>query len=128
VLEVIEKNGLEDVVIVVVRYFGGTLLGAAGLVRAYGKAAAMAVEAAGIAGAAPAEELLILAGYPFLGAIRNEIEKSGFVIRGVQYGMDAEIAVQAPKARIGAFLARVADLTGGTAVVETIGISQFFFI
>ena len=48
VLEVIKKSGVEGTVVVVTRYFGGILLGAAGLVRAYSKAAAMAIEEAGI--------------------------------------------------------------------------------
>ena len=48
VLEVIKKSGVDGTVVVVTRYFGGILLGAAGLVRAYSKAAAMAIEEAGI--------------------------------------------------------------------------------
>ena len=48
-LGVIEKKDLYDVVIVVTRYFGGVLLGAGGLARAYGQAAAMAAELAGAA-------------------------------------------------------------------------------
>ena len=48
VLEAIKKLGVEDTAVVVTRYFGGTLLGASGLVRAYGKSAAMGIEAAGI--------------------------------------------------------------------------------
>ncbi|WP_163194482.1 YigZ family protein [Clostridium thermarum] len=47
VLEIIKKNNITDVVVVVTRYFGGVLLGAAGLVRAYSKAAALAVKEAG---------------------------------------------------------------------------------
>ena len=49
VLEIIQKGGLTDAVIVVTRYFGGTLLGTGGLKRAYSAAAAAAVKAAGIA-------------------------------------------------------------------------------
>ncbi len=48
VLDVIRKTGLEDVCVVVTRYFGGTLLGAGGLVRAYTAAAKMAIDNAGI--------------------------------------------------------------------------------
>ena len=48
VLDVIRKSGLEDVCIVVTRYFGGTLLGAGGLVRAYTAAAKMAIDKAGV--------------------------------------------------------------------------------
>ena len=48
VLDVIRKSGLEDVCVVVTRYFGGTLLGAGGLVRAYTAAAKMAIDKAGV--------------------------------------------------------------------------------
>lgn len=47
-LEVLQKQGLTDCVVVIVRYFGGILLGTGGLVRAYSKGAAVAVQAAGI--------------------------------------------------------------------------------
>ena len=46
VLEVIKKEGLTDVAVVVTRYFGGILLGAGGLVRAYGKSAKLGIDAA----------------------------------------------------------------------------------
>lgn len=48
VLDVIVKSGCDNSCVVVVRYFGGTLLGAGGLVRAYARSAAIALEAAGI--------------------------------------------------------------------------------
>ncbi len=48
VLEVLRKSGLDDACVVVTRYFGGILLGAGGLVRAYTAAAKLAIEAAGI--------------------------------------------------------------------------------
>lgn len=48
VLEVLKKNDLTDVAVVVTRYFGGILLGGGGLIRAYSKGAASAIEAAGI--------------------------------------------------------------------------------
>ena len=48
VLDVIRKNGCTDTAIVVIRYFGGTLLGTGGLVRAYSSAAAGALEKAEI--------------------------------------------------------------------------------
>jgi uncharacterized YigZ family protein len=121
VLDVIEKGGLEDVAIVVTRYFGGTLLGAAGLIRAYGKAASMAAEAAGVVERSLARELAVLVEYPLLGLVKNEIEKSGYVIRRIQYGVDAELTVQVPHAAAEAFCARVSELTADAALVEPIG-------
>lgn len=48
VLEVLQKQGLTDCVVVVTRYFGGILLGTGGLVRAYSRSASLAVQAGGI--------------------------------------------------------------------------------
>lgn len=63
VLDVIRKSGLEDVCIVVTRYFGGTLLGAGGLVRAYTAAAKMAVDRAGIVTYQNFSELRLILSY-----------------------------------------------------------------
>ena len=48
VLDVLQKQGITDCVVVVIRYFGGVLLGTGGLVRAYSKGASIAVQAAGV--------------------------------------------------------------------------------
>jgi len=121
VLDVIEKNRMEDVVIVVTRYFGGVLLGAAGLIRAYGKAAALAVEKAGVVERRIADEWSLLVEYPMFQPVRNDLEKNGYGIRGVQYASDVEISVQVPTERGEEFSRRLADLTNGTAIAEIVG-------
>ena len=63
VLEAIRKSGVEDVCIVVTRYFGGILLGAGGLVRAYSHSAVIAIEGAGIAVYEPFCEYELHCGY-----------------------------------------------------------------
>ena len=123
VLNVIEKNGLEDIAIVVTRFFGGTLLGAAGLVRAYGRAATMGVEKAGVVRYDLCDDIYIMAGYPLLGTIKNEIEKSGLFIKSLEYGIDVEITVQVGIEHSGAFIEKIADLTSGAAIVEKSGAS-----
>ena len=120
-LEVLEKNKIEDVVVVVTRYFGGVLLGAAGLIRAYGKAAAMAVEQAGVVERRIADEWSVLIEYPMLSPVKNELEKSGYGIRGIQYASDVEIAVQVPKENSTQFQQRLADITNGAAIAEIVG-------
>ena len=64
ILNVLTKNGLVNVLCVVTRYFGGVLLGAGGLVRAYTAAAAQAVEAAGVLDARPATLYRLTVPYP----------------------------------------------------------------
>ena len=63
VLDTIRKNGVNNVCVVVTRYFGGTLLGAGGLVRAYSHAAALAIEEAGIVTFEPYSEYSLKCGY-----------------------------------------------------------------
>jgi len=63
VLEIIKKMELEDLAIVVTRYFGGTQLGASGLIRAYGKSAAAGIEAAQIIFNKLCERLIITVEY-----------------------------------------------------------------
>lgn len=63
VLDVIRKSGVRNVCVVVTRYFGGTLLGAGGLVRAYSHAASLALEAAGIITYEPYAEYELRCGY-----------------------------------------------------------------
>lgn len=63
VLDVIRKSGVRNVCVVVTRYFGGTLLGAGGLVRAYSHAASLAIEGAGTITYEPYEEYELYCGY-----------------------------------------------------------------
>lgn len=69
IYEIIRKEGLTDVCIVVTRYFGGIMLGAGGLVRAYSKGAKLAVDAAEIKNMCRADRLLLTMDYTFYGKI-----------------------------------------------------------
>lgn len=71
VLDVILKNEVKDVCVVVTRYFGGVLLGAGGLVRAYSHGSKIALEAGGIITLAPCAVLQVEADYPFYERIRS---------------------------------------------------------
>ena len=64
ILDVIQKNGLRDVCIVVTRYFGGILLGKGGLTRAYSSAAAKAVASAPLKIMCDARDLKVTLEYP----------------------------------------------------------------
>lgn len=77
VLDVIRKRGLTDAAVVVVRYFGGILLGAPGLVRAYSGAASLAVEAAGIVRMVPLAELECAVSYSLWDKTQSAAAKLG---------------------------------------------------
>lgn len=72
-LEILKGNKLVNVVVVVTRYFGGTLLGRGGLIRAYGGATREAVKAAGIVRMVPARRVAITIDYVHSGKIENEL-------------------------------------------------------
>ena len=69
VLNAITRSGVVDAVVVVTRFFGGTLLGAGGLVRAYSSAASAAVKNAGVAAMTLCETFEIRVGYPLYDAL-----------------------------------------------------------
>ena len=93
VLEVLRGRELTEVVAVVSRWFGGTLLGAGGLVRAYGRATRLAVEAATVR-----HRELVLLGHVEVdhgqaGRVENELRQRGLTVRGTDYAARASVRV-----------------------------------
>ncbi len=78
-LEIIKKNGVTDIVVTVTRYFGGILLGASGLCRAYGSACADAIKLGGISKFIRFAKVNVKAGYADYPKIENEIKRSGAI-------------------------------------------------
>lgn len=90
-LEAIRKNGVTDVCVVVTRYFGGTLLGAGGLIRAYSHGAAIALEAAGIITYEPYDEITLACGYAEYQKYAALLANAGVIIDGVEYSADVTV-------------------------------------
>ena len=84
-LEILKAHEVVNVVVVVTRYFGGTLLGRGGLIRAYGGAARKALEAAGIVRMVPAQEVAITVDYVHSGKIQNELLNAGIILKDTEY-------------------------------------------
>lgn len=119
VLEVLRGAGVENVCCVVTRYFGGTLLGTGGLVRAYGRAARDALSEAGVARKQLWKKLDLILPYSYYERLRQETERCGGVMAGTEYGADICLHVLLPADRAPEFSARVTDLTrGGVACIE----------
>jgi uncharacterized YigZ family protein len=85
VLEVIKKNEVTDIAVVVTRYFGGVLLGAGGLVRAYSKGAAAAIKAAGIVEKVKGCLLTITIEYDLLGKLQYLCAQNQWHIEETEY-------------------------------------------
>lgn len=77
-MEVLKAQGLTDLLVVVTRYFGGVLLGAGGLVRAYSKATAEAIRAAGVVEMLPSRELSFSMPYPIWGKLESKLRGGDF--------------------------------------------------
>lgn len=121
VLDVIKKSGCEDVCVVVTRYFGGTLLGAGGLVRAYTEAAKLALEAAGIVTCAPHAVLRILCAYSDYQKISHELARAGGILDRTDFHESVELVAAVEKEAAPAFVSAVRELTAGQAEVAIIG-------
>lgn len=91
ILDVLEKQGLSDTVIVVTRYYGGILLGAGGLVRAYSQAAVAGVEAAGVVSAVLAVDLAITLNYSQVGKVQHLLAQRGALTLDSHFGQDVVI-------------------------------------
>lgn len=118
ILEVIRKKDLVNVTVVVTRYFGGILLGAGGLVRAYGKAASGGIENAGELLAKPCLEAVAHLEYTMLGRVRSMLTTEGFTISEIRYTDIVEVVVFLEKERIQFFEAQLTDLTNGQVLIE----------
>ena len=125
VLNVFRSAGIYNVCCVVTRYFGGVLLGAGGLVRAYSNTASIALEAAGIAVMRRANLVEISCAYSPAEKVRREIVRLGACNVEVSYGENVTFSAVLPIGTEEQIELRVADLTAGGAKVEYIG-EDFF--
>ena len=113
-MQVLQKENIFNVVCVVTRYFGGTLLGAGGLVRAYTKGAKIAIDAAGKSMKRVWSVLYIPCPYTFYERVKLETEAFGGVIRDTQFGAEVELEILVAQPQAQAFLDKILDMTSGT--------------
>ena len=114
IIEVIKARQVVDVCVVVTRYFGGILLGAGGLVRAYAHGAKIAVDAAGRSIKRIWTNVYLPCPYSWYERIRLEVAAFGGMIRETQFGADVELDLLLPEEQTQGFLERVTDLSAGT--------------
>ena len=113
-MQVLQRENLYNVVCVVTRYFGGVLLGAGGLVRAYTKGAKIAIDAAGKSMKRVWSVLYVPCPYSFYERLKLEVEASGGVIRDTQFGAEVELEILVSAPETDAFLEKLTDMTAGT--------------
>lgn len=117
-LEVIKKEDLRNVVVVVTRYFGGVKLGAGGLVRAYTKGAKIGLEAGKIVEKKPFIEVDISVDYTLLGKIQNELANREYTVKDIEYTDSVNIIVYCEKERLEKLSSLITEITSATAEIS----------
>ena len=120
-LGVFQKENVTNVVCVVTRYFGGILLGAGGLVRAYTQSAKDTLDAAGISVVRRWVEVSAVCPYSLFERMKLEVEAVGGVLGEVEYAADVTVGALLPEGAVEDFSARVVELTAGAAKAEITG-------
>lgn len=103
ILEIIKGEGLTNTAVVVSRYFGGVLLGTGGLVRAYGKAAKLALANSKKIRKVEARKVAVCADYDLVGKIENFLLQKGYPIENIEYKNNAVLYCVINKAEVNAF-------------------------
>jgi uncharacterized YigZ family protein len=120
-LNVFQREGVVNVVCVVTRYFGGILLGAGGLVRAYTQSAKDALDAAGISVVRRWVAMEVPCTYAQFEGMRREVERFDGVVEQVDYGADVVLSALLPEEQAQAFADHVRDVSSGTVEVLEAG-------
>ena len=121
VLSALEKAGLTDCVCVVTRYFGGTLLGTGGLVRAYSHAASIAVEAGGVVTRALCKKMRIKCDYGFYGKLSPMILEAGGVVENTVFADSVDIDFYIESSLAGKLNADIVEASNGRYKAEITG-------
>lgn len=114
VLEVIRREDVSDVVVVVTRYFGGTLLGAGGLIRAYAKGAKIGLDAARIITMATYARFSLGCDYHSYGKVENLLHAEGALIEDTVFEADVKLTFLLPAPKQDAFVKKLTELSAGT--------------
>ena len=113
-LQVLQREGLYNVVCVVTRYFGGILLGAGGLVRAYTKGAKIAVDAAGKSMKRVWTVLYVPCPYTYYERVKLLVGECEGILRNTEFGAEVELELLFAEGMADTFLAKLTDMTAGT--------------
>lgn len=121
-LEVLRRRELTDTLAIVTRYFGGIMLGAGGLIRAYGQAVSTAIDAIGVVERKPLAVQTITAPYDDAGRIENAIRASDYPLTEVCYGQEVGFELVLEPDQVDPFTRWLAELTNGAIAPEDAGV------
>ena len=118
ILEVISGNQVTDICIVVTRYFGGTLLGTGGLVRAYQAATQAGLAASRLIEKCKGQQLLVHTDYNGLGKLQYLFGQKHTVILDTAYEADVTMIILVPAEQKEILPKEITELTNGSAGLE----------
>lgn len=117
-LEVLLSEGVRNVAVVVTRYFGGTLLGTGGLVRAYTQAVKEGLKNSKMAKMYYGMEIVMHTDYNGVGKILYLLEKQGLKVRNAEYAQAVTLTVTVPAKKKAGLIKEVTQATGGKCRIE----------
>ena len=118
ILDFLRKEGIKNTLVIVTRYFGGTLLGTGGLVRAYGRAAKEAAEAAIVIEKVLHAKISVKCPYNLQGKLQYEILSNGHVLYDTIFAENVEFVVLAESINAGRLKKCLANASSGQAEVH----------
>ena len=125
ILDVLRHNDLTNTLVVVTRYYGGTKLGAGGLVRAYGEAAKKAIEASGVTEMRLVREIRAPVPYASLAPLEAYLGHEGFEIASKDFGELVTLVLRIPAEREVDFRAFYTGLVAGKLAYKVLGEKYF---
>lgn len=120
-LNVFQREEITNVCCVVTRYFGGVLLGAGGLSRAYARGAKDALDAAGVSRVSRWTLWEVPCTYPLLERVKLELAAAGAVVENTDYGADITLLAAFPQGGAERFASRLTELSAGVLSMEKRG-------
>lgn len=126
ILEVIKKNDLKDIVIVVTRYFGGILLGSAGLTRAYVKAASHAIKNSKMIEKVLGNDICIKINYDLIGKIQYFLNENRIDVKHIDYLDNVKIFMRCEKSDLENIKLNLIELSSNNLNIE-IGDNVMYF-
>jgi len=118
VMEVIKRNSLYNTLIVVTRYFGGILLGAGGLIRAYSAAAVLGIEKSGIAEYSKCTIIKLTTEYQFLEPVKSILKNFNTYIKNIEYSDVVEMTIKLPEEYVPKVKIALIDTTSNNILIE----------
>jgi uncharacterized YigZ family protein len=118
-LEVLRNEDLEQVAVVVTRYFGGVLLGVGGLVRAYAQSCKAALVAAKMGSMLPHQRLTVELDYSLYGKLENQVREGGISVLDTDFAQQVTVTLGLPLKDVPSARQWLVDLSSGQALVTT---------